>query len=184
MSCALTGRRSVRCRSCRASRRWVTGRYASSWRVTISHSLSTSHTKRLRRRVGKNSHSTWSGFPAATTPPASCRGKRSTPGRSQRSSGSSLATKRHKKHKRFKSKAPYFFCAFCAFLWLDRFCAFCGLLRQGEDRLDIDRHILQLFERLLHRWPDHRELIQYHFRLVIRPLGFECEQVARELCHT
>ena len=58
-------------------------------------------------------------------------------------------------------------------------CVICdcnSLFRQRKYRLDVDRHVLQLIERLLHRRPDHRKLIQYRFRLIVRSFSLEREQ--------
>src|SRR5215213_2875185 len=57
------------------------------------------------------------------------------------------------------------------------------LFRQWEYWLDIDRHILQPVERLLHWRPDHRVLVQNRFGFVVRSLSFEREQVVCKLRH-
>jgi len=90
-SCVVTGRRLVRCHSCRAWRRWVIDRYGLSWRATISRSRSIFHVQRLTKRDGTTCRSMSCGFLAATTLPRRCRGRPSTPGRSPPFSESSLA---------------------------------------------------------------------------------------------
>src|ERR1043166_4991262 len=172
MICEVTGRRLARCLSCRAWPRWVIDRYVLSWRATISRSPSIFRMQRLPKRDGTNYRSTSFGFPAATTPLPRCRGKPSTPGRSRRSSeNNSAADKR-----RFTQIRSEFA--------LIRVHLRLVLLCEWKVRLDVDRHVLQLIKGMLHGRSDHGELVQYRFRLVVRPFCLQRHQIVRQLRHS
>src|ERR1051325_2666926 len=172
MSCAVTGRRLVHCLSCPAWRRWAIARYVLSWRITISLSQSIFRTRRLPKRDGTNCRLTSCGFRAVTTPPARCPGKRSTRGRWPRSSGRILAA-----DERGLTRIRIRFALIRVHLRLI-------LFRKRENRSDVDRHVLELLEGLLHRRSDYRKLIKQRFRLIVRSFGLKREQVVRELSHS
>ena len=56
-------------------------------------------------------------------------------------------------------------------------------VRQRKDRLDINRHILQPIQRILHRRSHHRILIQQRLCLVIRAFRLQRQNLVRQLTH-
>src|SRR5258705_2248774 len=55
--------------------------------------------------------------------------------------------------------------------------------RQRKYGRDIHWHILKSIQRLLHWRPDHRKLIKYRLRFVVRAFSFECQQIVRQFAN-